>query len=357
MHIKIVDQYIAKLIIGTVLVVALALLGFDLFFNLVHELSVIGKGKYTLGTAFHYLALTIPSRIYIMFPWSALIGTLIGLGALASHSELVIMRVSAISVARITWAVLKAAILLMVVAVLLGEGIAPTTERLAQNKRTLALSGGQTINTAYGLWIRQGEEFIHVQTVQFKGELYGVTRYRFTADQKLQETLYAQTAVKQGKQWQLKNVRGTTFLSDKTEVFEQKEMLVSHLLEAEILETAMVKHPERLSIPALWRVIRHQTKNELSAQNYELALWTKILQPFVILMMVFLAAPFVFGPLRTVSMGFRIVVGILVAFSFHTINNLFAPLAVVYQLPAIWAVLSPIIVFSGVGVWLLKRAK
>lgn len=354
---NILDKYLAKQVIIMILVVALALLGFDLFFNLVHELKVVGKGQYTLWTALAYLGLTIPGRLYAMFPWSALIGTLVCLGALANHSELVVMRTSAISVMRITWAVIKAAVILTIFVAFLGEGVAPTAERLAQNKRTLALSGGQTIQTAYGLWVRQGHDFIHVQTVRGNGELSGVTHYQFTPDRKLKAAIYAETAIKEGKSWRLLRVQGTEFQANKTRTFHQKEQIVPTLLEPEILETTMVKHPERLSIPTLWRTIQHRVKNELSAQNYEVALWSKVLQPLVIIMMVVLAVPFVFGPLRSGSQGLRVVVGIFVAFLFHTLNGLFSPLAIVYQFPPVLAVLLPIVLFSGVGIWLLRRVR
>jgi lipopolysaccharide export system permease protein len=354
---NILDKYLAKQVIMMILVVALALLGFDLFFNLVHELKVVGKGQYTLWTALAYLGLTIPGRLYAMFPWSALIGTLVCLGALANHSELVVMRTSAISVMRITWAVVKAAVILTIFVAFLGEGIAPTAERLAQNKRTLALSGGQTIQTAYGLWVRQGHDFIHVQTVRGNGELLGVTHYQFTPDRKLKAAIYAETAIKEGSSWRLQRVQGTEFQGNKTQTFHRAEQRVSTLLEPEILETTMVKHPERLSIPTLWRTIQHRVKNELSAQNYEVALWSKLLQPLVIIMMVVLAVPFVFGPLRSGSQGLRVVVGIFVAFLFHTLNGLFSPLAIVYQFPPVLAVLLPIMLFSGVGIWLLRRVR
>jgi len=354
---EILDKYIGKQIILTILVVAFALLGFDLFFTLVNELKMIGKGEYTLVVALIFLVLSIPGRLYNMFPWAALLGTLICMGALANHSELVVMRTSAISILRITGSVLKAALILIVFAVLIGEGVAPIAERFAQTKKTAALSGGQTVQTPLGLWVRHGQEFVHVQTVRGNGELLGVTRYQFDNKRRVTEALFAESAVRENKEWRLTNVKGTRFLDKKTTTFQEKTKILPQLLETEILEAAMVKHPERLSLLALWRTIQHRVKNELNTENYQFAFWTKIFQPVVILMMVFLAVPFVFGPLRSSSTGFRIVIGILVAFSFHTLNHLFGPLAVVYQVPAILAVLMPIILFSGIGFWMLRARK
>jgi lipopolysaccharide export system permease protein len=352
---KILDRYIGKQIILTILVVAFALLGFDLFFNLVHELKAMGRGQYNLPVVLTFLMLTIPTRLYTMFPWSALIGSLIGLGVLAKYSELIVMRTAGVSVFRITGAVLKAALILLVFVVFLGEGVAPIMERWAQNKRLFALSGGQAIETAFGIWVRQGQEFMHIQTIRANGELEGITRYQFDHDRKLKKALFAQSAIQQGKDWRLEQVTGTEFLAKETHTFQENTQIISHLLDPEILQTAMVKHPERLSLLALWRTIRYRLRNELNAENYELAFWSKIFQPVVILMMVFLAVPFVFGPLRSVSVGSKALIGVVVAFVFHTLNSFFAPLAIVYQLPPLLAVLLPIVAFSGLGFWMLRR--
>jgi lipopolysaccharide export system permease protein len=355
---NILDKYISRQVIMTILVVALALLGLDLFFTLINELKLVGQANYRVATLFSYLALTAPTRLYVMFPWAALIGALVSLGALASHSELVVMRTASVSVGRIAWSVIKGTLILTLIVVLFGEGIAPNTEKMAQNKRTLALSAGHSIQTAFGLWVRQGQDFIHVKSIGVKRELLGVTRYHFADDGTLKEVLFADVAEPQGKeQWLLKNIRGTAFLKNKTEVIQKTEMTLPFLLEPELLETATVKHPERLSLPALWRTIQHRSNNDLNADAYELAFWSKVMQPLVILLMVFLAVPFVFGPLRSVSMGFRVIIGIFVAFIFHTINGLFAPLALVYQLPPLLAVILPIIAFGLFGLWMLRRVK
>jgi len=357
---KIIDRYLAKQSIAAILLVSVALLGFDLFFTLVHELKVVGKAQYTLSMALNYLLLTAPTRLYAMFPWSALIGTLISLGALANHSELVVLRTAGVSVMRIGWAVLKGTFILLVVVLFLGEGIGPVTEKLAQNMRMSALSSGQTIETSDGWWLRQGREFIHVQSVKSDQNLLGLTCYQFDEERRLIRAFFAEKAEKvaeAGEEWILKNVQGTQFLSNKTKTFHQAEMKMTLVFDTEVLEASMMKHPERLSAAMLWRTIQNREQNALNVQTYQVAFWTKVFQPVVILAMIFLAIPFVFGPLRSVSMGLRIVVGILVAFSFHTLSNLFTSLAIVYQFYPLLAVLTPILILLLVAGWMVKRVR
>ena len=125
------------------------------------------------------VVMTAPRRLYEMLPMAALIGCLIGLGALASSSELTIMRAAGVSIGRIVWAVMKPMLVLMVAGLLIGEYVAPVTEAQAQAARSLAQGTGDAQSARHGLWHRQGDEFIHINTVQPNGLLYGVTRYRF----------------------------------------------------------------------------------------------------------------------------------------------------------------------------------
>jgi lipopolysaccharide export system permease protein len=358
---KIIDIYIGKQIILAILLVTLALFGLDLFFNLVNELRFSGKGDYTLSKVFLYLLLSAPSKMYSTFPWAALIGAMMCLGNLANHHELVILRVSGVSVLRIAASVLKAALVLLIPVVLLGEVVAPIADEYAQQKRTLALSAGQSIQTKYGLWVKQGHTFIHVQSIRPNGELIGITRYAFNNNRALNEVSFATSATPESEDtWRLLNVSGTRFKGTgtkdaKTEVFRYPELKVSHLLDSDIVKTSTIKHPEYLSLPVLWRTIEQREQNDLQSIPYQIALWTKVFQPMVVLVMVFLAVPFVFGPLRSVNMGFRIVCGIVMAFVFHMLNSLFAPMAVVYSLPPILAVLAPIALFSVIGVGMVNR--
>ena len=135
MKIPILDRYIARNIIGTILVVSIALLSLDLFFTLVNELKLVGRGTYTLRSALSFLALSAPTRFYAMFPWAALLGTLISLGSLAGNRELVVMRTASISVLRICYSVVKAAFILTIFIVIIGEALRPLLIALPKIKK------------------------------------------------------------------------------------------------------------------------------------------------------------------------------------------------------------------------------
>jgi hypothetical protein len=106
--------------------VLLPLLG---FFILADEIDAVGVDGYGLADALVFMALSLPRYAYQVFPIATLIGALIGLGALASRSELVAMRAAGFSVARIIRAGLLGGVLLAALAVVVGEVIAPVAEQ------------------------------------------------------------------------------------------------------------------------------------------------------------------------------------------------------------------------------------
>lgn len=354
---NILDRYIGKQIITAILLVIFALLGVDVFFYLVNEMRFIGRGDYTFVKALIFIGLTIPRKIYIIFPWAALLGSLLALGNLAKNSELVAMRAASISVHRIAWSALKAGLWLTIAMFICGEVISPKTEAWAQQRKTLALSRGQAIQTQFGTWVRHGSEFVHVGVVKQHDQLHDITRYAFNKQLQLQSVLHANSATKQADGWLLTDTQGTQFNASDTQIISAPQTKLSALLDTEILRASAVKHLERLTLKNLWRVIKSRLAQELNATEYERAFWLKISQPFAALVMVFLAVPFAFGPLRSASVGLKILVGVLVGFTFHTLNSIFGPLTAVIGLSPMLAAMIPTLIFFSLGYWMVKRVR
>lgn len=354
---KILERYIIKNVIATTLIVMVALLGVDLFFYTVNEIRYIGKGLYTLDLMLLFLLLKIPTKLYTMFPWAVVLGTLLALGGMAKHSELVAMQVASISIKKIALVTIKGIFLLTIVMFFFGEYVSPKTENIAQSKKTEAISGGQTMQTEHGLWVRNENEFVHIDRIYSDNQLSDITRYSFDDKQNLKEVTHSKSAKFDGEKWLLNDVIGTKFSDNKTEQIKEDTLVLDNLLDNEILETSGVKYLDRLSIANLYGAIKMRKENELTAKDYEIAFWKKIFNPFLILILSFVVVPFVFGPLRSSSIGLKVLIGAIVGFSFHTLNTVFAPLIIVANLPAILAVIIPGAIFIWFGMWGMNRVK
>ncbi|HEY8329708.1 MAG TPA: LPS export ABC transporter permease LptG [Pseudomonas sp.] len=348
------DRYIGSSVFFSILGVLGVIVGLALLFAFIDELGDLDAG-YGVAEAARYIAFTIPARIYELLPMAALIGCLVGLGSLASSSELTVMRAAGVSLGRIVGAVMKPLLVLLVVGLLIGEYVVPWTQSEAQSGRSLAQGGGEAQTTKRGLWHRQGEEFIHINSVQPNGVLLGVTRYRFDDERRLLSASFARRAQYQGDYWQLENVATTLLHEDRSEVLQAPSERWDVELTPQLLGTVVVE-PEALSMTGLWRYIHYLGEQGLNNSRYWLAFWTKALQPLVTATLVLLAISFIFGPLRSVTLGQRLFTGVLVGFIFRIAQDMLGPSSQVFGFPPLLAVLVPAGICGLVGVWLLRRA-
>ena len=107
----------------------------------------------------------------------------------------------------------------------------------------------------------------------------------------------------------------------------------------------------------LYEYIQYQKKNDLRYQVSALNFWQRIFQPLGTCVMLFLAIPFIFGPLRSVTMGLRLVSGVVVGFSFYILNQFFGPFSLVYHVPPFLAALTPSLLFLVLGLFFVRRIK
>lgn len=349
------DLYIGRNVLVAILAVLGVITGLAMLFAFIDQLGDLEQG-YTLYEAFIYVLLTTPRRLYDVLPMSALIGCLIGLGSLASNSELTVIRAAGVSLLRIVWAVIKPLLLLMVLGLVIAEYVAPWTEVQAQARRSLLQADGKAQSSKHGLWHRQGQEYIHINSVQPGGRLVGVTRYEFDEERKLQRSSFARDAIFIAEgEWELRNGVATRLHErhSETEQFKQERWPIA--LTPELLNTVVVE-PDALPISGLWSYARYLVEQGLNSGRYWLAFWSKLLQPLVTGALVLLAISFIFGPLRSVTLGQRVFTGVVVGFVFRIAQDLLGPASLVFGFSPLLAVLVPAGVCGVIGFWLLRRA-
>lgn len=348
------DRYIGSTVFLAIIAVLGIITGLALLFSFIDELNDI-SGAYTLWSAVSYVGLTAPQRLYDMLPMAALIGCLVGLGTLASNSELTVIRAAGVSIRRIVWAVMKPMLVLMLIGLLVGEYLAPWTSSMAQANRALAQSEGKAQSSKHGLWHRQGNEFIHVNAVQPGGKLVGVTRYLFDDEQRLLGSSFAQQALYQDGYWQLEDIVYTELQERSSSIKQADSERWDVEISPQLLNT-VVMEPDNLPMSGLWQYAQYLNEQGLNANRYWLAFWVKVLQPLVTAALVLMAISFVFGPLRSVTLGQRVFTGVVVGFVFRIAQDLLGPASLVFGFAPIVAVILPALVCAGFGFWLLRRA-
>lgn len=351
---RVLDLYIGKAVIGGVFLVMCVLLSLFVFIEFIGEIDDIGRGDYGAWTALRYVLLSVPRLTYELMPLSALLGSLIGLGMLASNNELIVMRASGVSLARITWAALKAGLLLVVFAIWVGEWVVADAEQSAADVRSSALAGNHSIRAGDGFWTRDAANFINVRTVLPGGKLVGVNIYEFDGAHNLRRISSATSATYDRGQWHLEKVRRSEIGAGGVTTEHLPSLAWSSRLNPGLLDVIAIK-PHSLSVSGLYKYIRYLRSNGLSAGRYEVEFWTKIALPFATCVMVFAALPFVFGSLRSVAVGQRILIGVLVGIGFYLVNQIASYLGLVYEFNPLYSAMLPTLLLLAGAVYLMRR--
>ncbi len=354
MMISILDRYIGRSIFTTSILVLIVLLALTAVFSFIAELDDVGKANYTVGTAAFYIFLRLPASAYELFAPAVLLGSLLGLGGMATHSELVVMRAAGISIQRIIRSVLQVGILLMLMVALLGELVAPKAEQYAQDLRLSALSKKVSVGSDSGLWLRSDDLYINVKTVLPDLSLVNISVYRFEGN-RLEYTMNAKRAIQSNDgKWSFEDVTYTDFFGSHTEVRNVAHEVRSQFIKPELLQNLTVD-PETLSAKNLIQQVSYMRKNSLDSERIQLALWTKLTNPLATLVMLMLSVPFVFASQRGGGSGQKIFIGIMLGIGYIMVNRLFTHMGLVYGFPPVVSALAPLLFFLTIAVIGIKR--
>ena len=352
------DRYIGKSILGSIFATLLTLVGLSAIIKFVEQFRSVGKGTYDIWQAVAFTGLTIPKDIETFFPMAALLGALMALGNLASRSELVVMQAAGFSRFKIGMAVMKTALPLVLLTMVIGEWGIPQTEQFARDMRARALSGGSMLSMKNGVWAKDGNNFVFVRRVTDDAKLNDIYIYTFDQHRNLTELKHANQASysEDESKWTLRQVNHSMISKD--------EITTSNRLSEE-WETnltpdklgAVSLRPTSLSISGLYNYISFLRETGQDVSRFELTLWRKIFQPVSVGVMMLLALSFIFGSLRSVTAGARIVTGICFGFLFYVVNEIFGQMSVVYNMPAVFGALMPSLLFIVMIWWLLSRKR
>ncbi|ART82906.1 lipopolysaccharide ABC transporter permease LptG [Oceanisphaera profunda] len=349
------DRYIGRTVLMAILLCELTLVGLAAIIRYVEQLRSVGEGTYTLLSAFYYVLLSMPQEIVLFFPIAALLGGLIGLGQMASNSELVVMQSAGRSRFNIVVSALKTTLPLMLVIMLVGEYVAPATKLASDDLRSQAKSGGQVVLSVYGVWAKDNDAYINIGQAKRDGTLSDITLYYFDENTRLSRITQAESATYLDPLWRLTNVTDTLFnagVSIQTQHQDTREWQTS--LTPEKLGVVAID-PNELSMRGLWEYQGYLADNGQDSGLYALEFWRKALQPVMVIAMMLLASSFVFGALRSVTMGARLLLGILFGFGFYVSNQVFGPISLVYHVPPFIGALGPSLLFIGIALALLNK--
>jgi lipopolysaccharide export system permease protein len=331
------DRLVGVTVLGALGLVWLVLVGFDMLSAFAREIDEIGEGNYGTATAALYTLYTLPMRAYTLFPTAAVIGCLLGLGALSATSELTALRAAGLSKVRICLGALAAVALLTLAMVITAETIGPASELRAQALAVSAKSKELTVAKWSGLWAREGDTFLNAQHGRVQGtglqsfvQLDGVRLYEFGSDGRLKSIALAKRAEHRDGKWTLFDVRRSIFRERSVESQTVAQERWDSGLNPEILSLGVTR-PRNLATRDLSATLEYQERNGLDTGEFASAYWARWFYPINVLALCLCAMPLAFGTLRSGGLGKRLFLGIVFGVGFFTLQTLAVRMAEVYR--------------------------
>jgi lipopolysaccharide export system permease protein len=319
-------------IASAVVFVGLAFLALFFFIDFVDELRDVGARGYTAAHAAAYSFLLAPAHLYELMPIAVLIGTIYALARLAQTSQYTILRTGGLGPGRALWLLTSLALVFGVFTFVVGDYVAPFSERFASQLRS-GFRGGDLGRA--GAWIKEhtagpsGEKSysINVGSAERGTLLRDIRIYEFDADgQLVTRTAAARAAVGRDGTWTLNDVTLTRWLDSGAASSAREEKLPQLAWKSSLspnVVAAAVLPVTTMSTLELWRYIGHLADNEQAAQTQKIQFWNRALYPFVCLVMVGLALPFAYLNARSGGVSMKVFAGIMLGVSFVLLNNVF----------------------------------
>lgn len=354
---NILERYLWKSVLTSILLTWLSLTMLDSFFAFLSELGdVSAETRYGNLQAFIYILWGVPKRLYDYFPTATLIGSLLGLGNLAANSELTAMRAAGISIRQIVLMTMKLGLALVIVVFVLGEWVAPRAESVA-NSFKLQMQQKQMAVGNQGLWLKDGNRILNISKLWSEKKLEGIAIYQIDPQAgRIDSITRAASAERDAQGWLLRDIQQQTIRADGITQTSHQELRQEKLLPEQVLTIAAVKH-NQLAAKELADFIQHQRDNELNSSRFEQAFWQHFTIPLSTLVMLIIAAPFVFSFQRNAGAGQRIFIGILIGISFFLLNRILGNIGIVYGIPPLLSATLPLLVFLAGGLWMLRRVR
>jgi lipopolysaccharide export system permease protein len=346
---RVLDRYIVFALGRYIALSMSVLLVLAALFLFVNEQGWVGAGRYGQWQALGYVLAHLPATGVQFLPVAALMGALLAMGQLARGSELTVMRAAGISVARIAATVAFAGMLLLPVAMAVGEWVAPQLAQIARVSR--AQDRNESLGVAAGAaWLRDGDLLLRADA---QG---GVTVFELDG-----QHLVAVTAAGEAQQlpdggWELRDSVQTLFAADSVARGGNATRHLATGAGAELLELAG-KDPRQQSLIELRRAIRLFEARGQDTHRQRFAFWSGVARLVSIPLAMLLAVPLLFGFLRNSEGGARAALGLAVGLLYFIAQRMVENGTLAFGLAPLLMAWLPTLLLGSAAALLLWRGR
>ena len=342
-------------------IAALALTALFFIFGLVREVDNLGEGSYRLHHAAWYVGMTSFNTLLELLPFVAFLGGLLALSILSRRHEMLVMSTAGLSIMHGVRVCALTTGLLGLLALILGQWVAPPLYKEAELQRMLLKSGRAELLRGGGFWVRGDHWYLKADRLGAGKDPESVLILEFDPSGPLRRYHRAASAeIMESGRWALSQVESREF-GPEDEAVSRSAMqdwtppTVATTGAGAASDSVRADAPGRiqplplssLSLSQLNARVAALKADNLPADDAQLLLWQRMIAPLAVLAMGLLTVPLVFGDLRSGGFGRRLAIGSGAGIGIWLLGNFTASVSLLISAPAPLSAALPVVLIGG----------
>ena len=286
---RIHDRYVLGLFLKILAFCLVSLAVIFLLIDLFEKIDDFIDNQASLTNVLRFYAYMLPEIVRLTMPVNIMLATIITLGILARHNEIVAFLASGVGMLRLTAPILMMALLAVLASTLLAEYIVPkTNERMLRVRRVEIEKREPQDARVRHSFVYHGDGDVHWYARTFNTRtqtLRDVTVYRYRAGRVLWRA-HGETASWENDSWQFQNGFLRFFSPDSSYYFRQRDF---HELRETPADLARLEpEPDAMNYFQLKDYVERLRQSGVDVNDYLVDLYTKLSYPFTSLIMAIL---------------------------------------------------------------------
>ncbi len=356
---RLLDRYIARECLKILLLCLVVFMGIYVIVDLFEKFSRFLEANVPPALILRYYLFSLPNIFTQVLPVAVLLASLLSLGGMAGHNEVLAMKMGQVSTLRIALPCIGVGLAASLAAWTATEYVAPRTNEWALNiwqTEVRHLPAHRTTQDS-DIWYRaRGNRFVHIALIETQSNLIrGMSIFELSPNFDLLRRVDASEATWAAGAWTLHD--GYRMELDQQPVRIEPFRRMSFALDERPEEFARVaRSPQEMSYGQLRDYIQRLVSSGVNATRYRVDLYAKVATALVSLVMALIGVSF---GLRTGRAGVMLWVGACVptGFVYYVLLVLGIQLGRAGALPPLVAAWLPNLVFGAAGLLSLWRLR
>jgi lipopolysaccharide export system permease protein len=350
---RVLGPYLRRRVAGQIFGLLLALTGLIQILDLLDVTAEVLDRKLGVFGLLHYAVLRIPGQVVFALPIAGLLGSMTALYAMARTREITALRTAGVGLTRVLLHLLPVPILFALLQIGLSQLLVPVAEASHRSwwDSTIALEN----KAPNPQWVRTSNGILLFERKSADGErLLDVRIYSRDPQGLLTLRTRAQSAVWDGAQWQLSDVRDIQVEPGVAPVSAAQRAWQSNLRPSEVMKLDSADaHFSSMELADMISGERVSTQKESVTRTVLLQSFTA---PFTVFIMMLLAMPAAIVSERGGGGG-RVLLALALGLGFLLVNGILSAFGTSGRIPPFYAAITAPLLFAAIGFWQLRSCE